>query len=88
MDRYFFVINCIVVLPGSRVLGPDFYLSRIPNLGSRIPDPTKAAKEEEEKTSCLTFFVATFFTKLKVILFLNMYRKIVRNMAWGSGIRI
>jgi hypothetical protein len=71
MNRYFVLVNCIVAYPGclSRVLGPDFYPSRIPNLGSRNPDPTKAAKEKEEKISCLTFFVATFFTKLSYFIF-------------------
>jgi hypothetical protein len=43
---------------------PDFYPSRIPDLGSRIPDPKTAIKERGEKTSCHTFFVAINFTKL------------------------
>jgi hypothetical protein len=33
------------VYPGSRILDPDFYPSRIPDLGSRIPDPKTAMKD-------------------------------------------
>jgi hypothetical protein len=40
-----------VVDPGclSRILDPDFYPFRIPDLGSRIPDPKTATKERGEK---------------------------------------
>jgi hypothetical protein len=64
---------------------PEFYPSRIPDLGSWIsdpgsrildlgswiPDPKTAIKERGEKISCHTFFVAINFTKLKIILFLE-----------------
>jgi hypothetical protein len=44
---------------------PDFY-------PSRIPDPKIATKERgEKKNSFHTFFVATDFTKMKIILFLK-----------------
>jgi hypothetical protein len=43
---------------------PDFY-------PSRIPDPKTGRKERGEKH----FFVATNFTKCKIILFLNCSRK-------------
>jgi hypothetical protein len=37
------------VYPGSRIPDPDFYPSRIPDLGSRIPDPKTGRKERGEK---------------------------------------
>ncbi len=49
--------------------------SRISDLGSWIPDPTTAKKEEGEHICCPTFFVARNLTKLKIILFLNWERK-------------
>jgi hypothetical protein len=60
---------------------PDFYLSRIPDpgsrvpdLGSRVPDPgTKNSDKREgrKKIVVITFYVATNFTKLKIILVLK-----------------
>jgi hypothetical protein len=44
-------------------LHPDFNPSRIPDLGTRIPDFTTATKEKE-KNCYSTFFVATNITKL------------------------
>ncbi len=56
----------------SRILDPDFYPSRIPDLVSRIPDPKTATKERgEKKIVVIPCFVATNFTKLKIILCLN-----------------
>jgi hypothetical protein len=44
---------------------PDFYPSRIPDLGSRIPVPKTATKERgEKKLVVIPFYVATNFTKL------------------------
>jgi hypothetical protein len=44
---------------------PDFYPSRIPDLGSRIPDPKTATKERgEKKLDVKPFYVATKFNKL------------------------
>jgi hypothetical protein len=55
----------------SRILDPDFYPSRIPDLGSRIPDPKTATKDRgEKKFSVKPYFVATNFTKLHIVLFL------------------
>ncbi len=49
---------------------PDFYLSRIPDLGTRISDPKTATKERgEKKLVVIPFLAATNFTKLKIILF-------------------
>ena len=46
----------------SRIPDPDFY-------PSRIPDPKTATKERgEEKLVVIPFYVATNFTKLKIIL--------------------
>jgi hypothetical protein len=52
----------------SRIPDPDFYPSRIPDLGSRIPDPKTGRKERGEKKFFVKhFFVATNFTKCKII---------------------
>jgi hypothetical protein len=88
-------IEFSVADPGclSRIPDPDFYPSRIPDLGyqisdpgsrisdtgsripdpgSRIPDPKTATKERgEKKIFLITFYVATNFTKLKIILVLK-----------------
>jgi hypothetical protein len=50
---------------GSRISDPG---SRIPDPGSRIPDPKTATKEGgQKKFVVIPFFVATNFTKLKII---------------------
>jgi hypothetical protein len=49
---------------------PDFYPSRIPDLGSRIQKQQKKERGEK-KFVVIPFFVATNFTKLKIILFLK-----------------
>ncbi len=60
---------------------PDFCPSRIPGPGSRIPDPKTATKEKGEKRLVvLPFFVAANITKLKIILFLNWFRKNLVNL--------
>jgi hypothetical protein len=60
------------VYPGSRIPDPDFYPSRISDLGSWIPDPKTAAKERgEKKIFVIPFYIATNFTKLKINLVLN-----------------
>jgi hypothetical protein len=44
---------------------PDFYPSRIPDPGSRIPDPKTATKERgEKKLDVKPFYVATKFNKI------------------------
>jgi hypothetical protein len=44
--------------------------------GSRIPDPKTATKERSEKKFfVITFYVATNFTKLHIILILMCWRK-------------
>jgi hypothetical protein len=49
----------------SRIPDPDFY-------PSRIPDPKTATKERgEKKFLVIPFYVATNFTKLKIILVLK-----------------
>ncbi len=40
---------------------------------SKIPDPKKQQKRGKQ-VCCLTIFLATNFTKLKIVLFLNRYR--------------
>jgi hypothetical protein len=56
----------------SRIPDPDFYIhpgSRITDPGSRIPDPgsKNATRERGEKIVVIPFFIATNFTKLKII---------------------
>jgi hypothetical protein len=47
---------------------PDFY-------PSRIPDPKTATKERGGKRFVITFYAATNFTKLQIILVLKCGRK-------------
>jgi hypothetical protein len=57
------------VYPGSRIL-------IFTHPGSRIPDPKTAIKERgEKKFVVIPFYVATNFTKLKIILVLKCWRK-------------
>jgi hypothetical protein len=48
---------------------PDFYLSRIPDLGSRLQK--RQQRRGVKKICCRNVFVATNFTKFKIILFLK-----------------
>ncbi len=69
------IVSSSVADPGclSRIPDPDFYPYRIPDLGFRIQ---KHTKERGEKFFFIKhFFVATNFTKCKIILFLNCSRK-------------
>jgi hypothetical protein len=60
------------VYPGSRILIFTHPGSRIPDLGSRIPDPKTATKERgEKKFDVIPFYVPTNFTKLYIILVLK-----------------
>jgi hypothetical protein len=61
---------------------PGFLIS---DLGSRIPDPKTATKERgEKKFVVITFYVATNFTKLQIILVLKCRRK----KCWANFQRI
>jgi hypothetical protein len=51
--------------------GPDFYPSRIPDIGTWI----QQHQEEEKKFVVLPLFVVTNFTKFKIILFLSWRKK-------------
>jgi hypothetical protein len=69
LDPHGFTLVCSVaerdVYFGSRIPDPDFY-------PSRIPDPKTASKERgEKKFVVLTFYVATIFTKFKIIFVLR-----------------
>ncbi len=56
----------------SRIPDSDFYPSRILDPGSRVPDPKTATKEKgETKFVVIPLFVATNFTKLKIIFILK-----------------
>jgi hypothetical protein len=51
---------------------PDPEFLPIPDPGSRIPDAKTSTKERgENKFVLIPFFVATNFTKLKIILFMK-----------------
>jgi hypothetical protein len=53
---------------GMFIPDPEFYPSRISDLGSRIPDPKTATKERgKKKFNVISFNVATNFTKLYII---------------------
>jgi hypothetical protein len=68
LKTYFLPISITSVAdPGclSRIPDPDFY-------PSRIPDPKTATKERgDKKFVVMTFYVATNFTKLQIILVLK-----------------
>ncbi len=85
----------------SRIPDPDFYPSRIPDTGSRIPDPKTATKERGDQK-----FVVMPFHKIEIIYYWNAeennlaqfsknYRtfypkncqKAFKNIGLGSGIR-
>jgi hypothetical protein len=56
----------------SRIPDPDFYPSRIQDLGSRIQNPKTATKERGENFFFdIPFYVGTNFTKLNIILVLK-----------------
>ena len=60
------------VYPRSRILIFSHPGCRIPDAGSRIPDPKTATKERgEKKFVVITFYVAKNFTKLQIISVLN-----------------
>jgi hypothetical protein len=60
------------VYPGSRILIFTHPGSRISDPGSRIPDPKTATKERiEKKFNVKTFYVATNFTKIQIIVVLK-----------------
>jgi hypothetical protein len=54
----------------SRIPDPDFYPSQIPDLGSRI-QKTATKERVEKKIVFIPFYVATNYTKLKIILVLK-----------------
>jgi hypothetical protein len=64
-DRFFLYYS--VADPGclSRIPDPDFYPSRISDLGSRIQ------KQQQKRGVKINFYVATNFTKLQIILVLT-----------------
>ncbi len=68
---------------------PDFYPSRIPDLGSRISDPgsripdlwswlqQKQQKRKEGKISCPSFFCSRKYHKIKIYFILELVKKII-----------
>ncbi len=77
-DGYFF--ECLHQCCGFGMFIPDpgswFYPSRIPDPGSRIPDPKTATKERgEKKLVVIPFYLATNFKIFLIILALKCWRK-------------
>jgi hypothetical protein len=61
---------------GMFIPDPGSWFLPIPDPGSQIPDPKTATKERgEKKFVVITFYVATNFTKLQIILVLKWWRK-------------
>jgi hypothetical protein len=78
LPQCIFLTATSVADPGclSRILIFTYPGSRFSDLGSQIPDPKTATKEKSEKKFVvIPFFVATNFTRLKIIMFLNCCRK-------------
>jgi hypothetical protein len=61
----------------SRIPDPDFYPSRIPDPGSRIPDPKTATKERGGKKIFHTIFCSHKFHKIKHYFIFEMLKKII-----------
>jgi hypothetical protein len=79
----FFKATASVADPGclSRIPDPDFYPSRIPDLGSRIPDPKTAIKERgDKKIFCHTFLCSHKFHKI-----VNYFSfKVLKKKIWAN----
>jgi hypothetical protein len=54
---------------------PDFYPSRIPDLGSRIPDPKTATKERGDKNFVSNLFCSHKFHKIENYLIFEILKK-------------
>jgi hypothetical protein len=68
----------------SRIPDLDFYPSRIPDLGSRIPDPTTAAKEKWEKNLLSYLFCGHKYYKIQ-----NYFiSKLAKKKIWANLQRI
>jgi hypothetical protein len=64
----------------SRIPDPDFYPSRIPDPGSRIPDPKTAMRDRGKKNLlAYLFFGAINFTKLNYFIFEMLKKKMWAN---------
>ncbi len=60
----------------SRIPDPDFYPSRIPDPGSRIPDPKTATRDRGEKNFfCQTIFCSHKFHKTQYYFIFDMLKK-------------
>jgi hypothetical protein len=83
-----YLLDSSIADPGclSRIPDPDFYPSRIPDLGSRIPDPKTVPKEKDEKKFCYhTFFFCSHkFHKIEYYVIFEMLKKKI----WANFQRI
>jgi hypothetical protein len=68
LNNDIFKIQCGVF--GMFIPDPDFYPSRIPDLGSRIQKPQQK-RGVKKKFDAIPFYVASNFTKLYIILVLK-----------------
>jgi hypothetical protein len=72
------------VYPGSRILIFTHPGSRIPDLGSRIPDPKTVTKERGEKNLLAYFFCSHKFHKIKYYVIFEILKKKI----WANFQRI
>jgi hypothetical protein len=84
--RIFHKVFSSVADPGclSRIPDPDFYPSRIPDPGSRIPDPKTATKDRGEKNLLSYLFYSHKFRKIENSFIFKMLKKKI----WASFQRI
>jgi hypothetical protein len=69
----------------SRIPDPEFYPSRIPDLGSRIPDRKTATKERGEKK----FVVITFLCSYKFFKIENYFSfEVLKKKIWANFQRV
>ncbi len=72
------------VYPGSQIPDPDFYPSRIPDLGSQIPDPGSKNSNKREGWKKITFLCSHKFHKLEHYFSLEVLKKKI----WSNFHRI
>jgi hypothetical protein len=71
---------------GINIPDPDFYPSRIPDLGCRIQDPKTATKERGEKFCyVIPFYVATNFQRIIELFTQKIVTKLSKVWVWDPG---
>ena len=68
---------------------PDFYPSRIPDLGSRISDPGSRIQKQVEKREVKKIFCQTFFCSHKFHKIVNYFSfEVLKKKIWANFQRI